>query len=80
MEEALLVPNIRFFSEHKTQAVDFHRRVMNVHDVVADRTKEVEFDLCIGADGSHSVVRRQLMRVTRYVLWIPYAVALSLSR
>ena len=76
MEEALLVPNIRMFSEHKVQAVDFHRRIMSVHDAVANTTKQVEFDLCIGADGSHSIVRRQLMRVTRYVFWVPN-VALS---
>jgi kynurenine 3-monooxygenase len=72
MEEALVVPNIRFFCEHKTQTVDFHRRTMNVRDVVGDTTKQVEFDLCIGADGSHSFVRRQLMRVTRYVSRVPY--------
>jgi len=72
MEEALLVPNIRIFSEHKAQTVDFERRIVDVHDVVGDRTNQVEFDLCIGADGSHSLVRRQLMRVTRYVLWVPY--------
>jgi len=78
MEEALLVPNIRFFFEHKPQTVDFHRRVLNVRDVLADTTKQVEFDLCVGADGSHSFVRRQMMRVTRYVLWNPY-VALSSS-
>ena len=78
MEEALLVPNIRIFSEHKVQAVDFHRGIVSVLDAVADTTKQVEFDLCIGADGSHSIVRRQLMRVTRYVLWVPY-VALSSS-
>jgi len=76
MEEALLVPNIRFFFEHKPQTVDFHHRILNVRDVPADTTKQVEFDLCVGADGSHSFVRRQMMRVTRYVLWNPY-VALS---
>jgi hypothetical protein len=68
MEEALLVPNIRLFFEHRPQTVDFHQRVMNVRDVVGDTMKQIEFDLCIGADGSHSFVRRQLMRVTRYVL------------
>ncbi|KAF9652823.1 FAD/NAD-P-binding domain-containing protein, partial [Thelephora ganbajun] len=65
MEEALLVPNVRFFFEHKPRTVDFHRRIMNVHDVLGDTTKRVEFDLCVGADGSHSFVRRQMMRVTR---------------
>lgn len=67
MEEALLVPNIRFFFEHKPRTVDFHHRVMDVYDSTAGRSKQVEFDLCVGADGSHSFVRRQIMRVTRYV-------------
>jgi hypothetical protein len=35
VEEALLVPNIRFFFEHKPQTVDFHNRLMNVQDVTA---------------------------------------------
>lgn len=65
MEEALLAPNIRFFFEHKPETVDFQQRVMNVHDITADRSKQVEFDLCVGADGSHSFIRRQIMRVTR---------------
>ena len=80
MEEALLVPNIRFFSEHKAQTVDFDRRIVGVHDVVGDTTKQVEFDLCIGADGSHSLVRRQLMRVTRCVLRFHTFFALSRLR
>ena len=68
MEEALLVPNIRIFFEHKPERADFHNRIMNVHDADAGTTKQVEFDLCIGADGSYSFVRRQIMRVTRYVV------------
>jgi len=67
VEEALLVPNIRIFFEHKPQTIDFHRKIINVRDVLEDTTKHVEFDLCIGADGSHSFVRRQMMRVTRCV-------------
>jgi kynurenine 3-monooxygenase len=80
MEEALLVPNIRFFFEHKPQTIDFDRRVLNVHDVTADTMKQVGFDLCVGADGSHSFVRRQIMRVTRYVLWVPYDHVLAPAR
>lgn len=67
MEEALLVPNIRFFFEHKPQTIDFHTKIMKVCDVLEDTTKMVEFDLCVGADGSHSFVRRQMMRITRCV-------------
>ena len=33
---------------------------------------EVSFDFCIGADGSYSNVRRQMMRVMRYVPVIQY--------
>ena len=80
VEEALLAPNIRFFFEHKPQMVDFHHRVMNVHDVLAGTTKQVEFDLCIGADGSHSFVRRQIMRVTRYVSSATSSTTLLVSR
>lgn len=65
VQEALLVPNIRFFFQHKPQSVDFHRNLLTVRDVLADTTTQVPFDLCVGADGSHSFVRRQIMRVTR---------------
>jgi kynurenine 3-monooxygenase len=51
-------------------AADFDSRILTV-DVVtaisAMKTKQVHFDLCVGADGSYSNVRRQLMRVSRYV-------------
>ena len=77
MEEALLVPNIRFFFEHKPQMVDFQRRILSVRDELTDTTKQAGFDLCVGADGSHSFVRRQLMRVTRYVLRVSRTVGMS---
>lgn len=67
MEEALLVPNIRFFFEHRPQKVDFDCRVTDVHDIKTNTMKQVGFDLCVGADGSYSFVRRQIMRVTRCV-------------
>lgn len=81
MQEALLVPNIRFFFQHKPQSVDFPRRLLTVRDVLADTTGHVPFDLCIGADGSHSFVRRQMMRVTRYLrLALHSAAAFSPTR
>lgn len=79
VEEALLVPNVRFFFEHKPQTVDFHRRVVNVRDMRTDATREVEFDLCVGADGSHSFVRRQMMRVARCVCVAAGFICVSLS-
>jgi kynurenine 3-monooxygenase len=33
----------------------------------APSTEQKHFDFCVGADGSYSNVRRQLMRVVRYV-------------
>jgi len=38
---------------------------MQVEDVVSKTQKSVPFHFCVGADGSYSIVRRQLMRVTR---------------
>ncbi|KAI0035696.1 FAD/NAD-P-binding domain-containing protein [Vararia minispora EC-137] len=65
LTEALRASNVRVFFRHRVTAVDFERRVMVVNDQDENRTHEVEFDLCIGTDGSYSVVRRQMMRVVR---------------
>jgi kynurenine 3-monooxygenase len=59
------VPNIRIFFGHKVQSIDFDQRTMLVHDSDEGKDIRVAFDFCIGADGSYSVVRRQLMRVIR---------------
>jgi 2-polyprenyl-6-methoxyphenol hydroxylase-like FAD-dependent oxidoreductase len=61
-------PNVRVAFEHKIQSIDFDRRILTVRDITASRDVDVVFDLCVGADGSYSVVRRQLMRVVRFVL------------
>ncbi|KAA1474919.1 FAD/NAD-P-binding domain-containing protein [Dentipellis sp. KUC8613] len=65
LEEALAVPGLRIFFRHKIIAIDFDRRNMTVRDLETGEDSEVSFHLCIGADGTHSVVRRQLMRVVR---------------
>ncbi|KAI0079955.1 FAD/NAD-P-binding domain-containing protein [Panus rudis PR-1116 ss-1] len=65
LEEALSVPNIAVFFSHKVLSIDFDGRVINLHDAEEKTDKSVHFDLCIGADGSYSIVRRQLMRVVR---------------
>lgn len=65
MDEAAAVPNIRIFFGHKVQSIDFDQRTMLVHDSNESKDIRVAFDFCIGADGSYSVVRRQLMRVIR---------------
>jgi kynurenine 3-monooxygenase len=53
------------FFHHKVVSIDFDGRVMSVLDVSTGEQVERGFDLCIGADGSFSIVRRQLMRVVR---------------
>ncbi|KAH9856999.1 FAD/NAD-P-binding domain-containing protein [Lenzites betulinus] len=75
LREALAAPAIRVFFEHKVASIDFDLRTMTVHDVAAGRDVPVAFDFCVGADGSYSIVRRQLMRVVRmdYQQWyIPH--------
>ncbi|OAX43541.1 FAD/NAD(P)-binding domain-containing protein [Rhizopogon vinicolor AM-OR11-026] len=65
LEEASAVPNIRLAFKHKVLSADFDQRVLVVQDVTSGTDIRVNFDLCIGADGSYSVIRRQLMRVVR---------------
>ncbi|KAI0780809.1 FAD/NAD-P-binding domain-containing protein [Trametes elegans] len=75
LKEALAVPGIRVFFEHKVLSIDFDRKRLSVRDVAAAKDVDVPFDFCIGADGSYSIVRRQLMRVVRmdYQQWyIPH--------
>lgn len=57
--------HIHVFFGHKVIAADFDKKTMTVHDTSANADVSVHFDLCIGADGSYSIVRRQMMRVVR---------------
>ena len=66
LEEAVSVPNVKVVFKTKVLAIDFDAKTMTVADESKQESR-VSFDLCIGADGSYSVVRRQLMRVVRYV-------------
>ncbi|KAI9510863.1 FAD/NAD-P-binding domain-containing protein [Russula earlei] len=65
LDEALALRSVRAFFHHKVVSIDFDGRVISVLDANAGEQVEKRFDLCIGADGSYSVVRRQLMRVVR---------------
>ena len=60
-------PNIKLFFRHKVIAIDFETRIMQVEDTESKTNLPVPFHFCVGTDGSYSIVRRQLMRVTRYV-------------
>jgi kynurenine 3-monooxygenase len=68
LDETHPFPNIHTCFDHKVQSVDFDARTMTVHDIKEGKDIRIKFDFCIGADGSHSVVRRQMMRVVRFVL------------
>ncbi|KII88613.1 hypothetical protein PLICRDRAFT_54441 [Plicaturopsis crispa FD-325 SS-3] len=65
LEEASSLPNIHIFFNHKIQSVDFDGRQMVVRDLTTQKDVQVPFGFCIGADGSYSVIRRQMMRVVR---------------
>ncbi|KAK7691164.1 hypothetical protein QCA50_006267 [Cerrena zonata] len=65
LEDALRVPNVQIFFCHKVTSIDFNSYTMNVHDINGNKDVSVPFDFCIGADGSYSTVRRQLMRHVR---------------
>ncbi|KAF5391368.1 hypothetical protein D9757_002002 [Collybiopsis confluens] len=65
LDEASGSENIRVFFRHKVRFVDFEHRSITFEDVDTEQTLVADFDLCVGADGSHSVVRRQMMKVVR---------------
>ncbi|KAJ7063209.1 hypothetical protein C8F01DRAFT_985210 [Mycena amicta] len=65
LDQAASSPNIRLFFKHKVQLVDFDKKNMTVLDVASGTPFSVEFDFCVGADGSYSVIRRQMMKVLR---------------
>jgi len=65
LNEALSVDSVRVLFLHKIVSINFDGRVIRVLNVTKGEEVERSFDLCIGADGSYSVVRRQLMRVIR---------------
>lgn len=64
------MPGVRVFFKRKVVSINFHNKVMTVTDVETEQDSQISFHLCVGADGSYSVVRRQLMRVVRYVGYV----------
>ncbi|KAJ4488101.1 FAD/NAD-P-binding domain-containing protein [Lentinula aciculospora] len=65
VDEAFRSENIRVFFRHKVQAVDFENKKITFEDMDIAHITTANFDFCVGADGSYSLVRRQLMRVVR---------------
>ena len=75
LNEALALRSVRALFHHKVVSVDFDGRVISLLDANTGERVEKNFDLCIGADGSYSIVRRQLMRVVR---WVPFSLRSAL--
>ena len=66
LDEVSAMSNVRIFFRRKVQCVDFDRKTMVSCDLDSLEESSVSFDFCVGADGSYSVVRGQMMRVVRY--------------
>ncbi|KAF8628453.1 hypothetical protein AX15_003968 [Amanita polypyramis BW_CC] len=65
LEALSTLSSIKIFFRHKVLSADFDEKFLTVRDLDADKEFSVNFDFCIGADGSYSIVRRQMMRVVR---------------
>jgi kynurenine 3-monooxygenase len=70
LDEVSTRDSISLHFQHKLTTADFDRRVLTFDSIVSGSAEgvQVTFDLCIGADGSYSNVRRQMMRVVPYVI------------
>ncbi|KAF7337739.1 FAD/NAD(P)-binding domain-containing protein [Mycena sanguinolenta] len=65
LEAAASVPDITIHFLHKAQSVDFDNNTLRLVNSVSGQEFDDHFDLCIGADGSHSVIRHRLMVATQ---------------
>lgn len=65
LDEAAALPNIRIYFKHKVISADFEQKTITLQDLESNNHFSTGFDFCIGADGSYSVIRRQMMRVVR---------------
>lgn len=70
LDQAAAHPSITVYFQHKLTTVEFDKRVASFSSTTPEgkiQAVEATFDFCIGADGSYSNVRRQMMRVVRCV-------------
>ncbi|KAJ3726124.1 FAD/NAD-P-binding domain-containing protein [Lentinula raphanica] len=65
VDQVVASGNIRVFFQHKVLTVDFDSKKMIFENTITGGNTTASFDFCVGADGSYSVVRRQIMRVVR---------------
>ena len=66
MNEVAACADVAIHFEHKLATADFDERRLDFN--TPSGSLSVTFDFCVGADGSHSNVRRQMMRFVRYRL------------
>ncbi|KAG6903206.1 hypothetical protein C0995_002749 [Termitomyces sp. Mi166 len=65
LQAATAIGNISIFFNHKVMAADFNEKRITIRNSESGEDFSVDFDFCVGADGSYSVIRRQMMRVVR---------------
>ncbi|KAJ7580938.1 FAD/NAD-P-binding domain-containing protein [Mycena floridula] len=65
LTEAFNSPRISVMFQHKLQGVDFDKKTMTLFDTMNGKNFSFRFDFCIGADGSYSTMRREMMKVVR---------------
>ncbi|KZV79647.1 hypothetical protein EXIGLDRAFT_756833, partial [Exidia glandulosa HHB12029] len=63
LNEVAACPDVTLRFQHKLSTADYDRRELVFQ--TPSGTELVAFDFCIGADGSYSNVRRQMMRFVR---------------
>ncbi|KAJ6508495.1 FAD/NAD-binding domain-containing protein [Mycena sanguinolenta] len=65
LQAAASVSDITIHFLHNAHSIDFNNNTLRLYNSVSCQEFDDHFDLCIGADGSHSVIRRHLMAAVR---------------
>jgi kynurenine 3-monooxygenase len=68
MTKAETYPNVKFHFNNSLESVDYHSKTMTILDMETKNTKQIPFEVLIGADGGGSAVRRsfQMGGVNRF--------------
>ncbi|CAJ0852362.1 7308_t:CDS:2 [Entrophospora sp. SA101] len=73
LDTAQTFDNVKIYFEHQLKSCDFDNGSLQFK-IRQEMNFKYNADLIIGADGAHSIVRSQLMRVVRYGLEEEYAI------
>ncbi|KAK2466991.1 hypothetical protein APHAL10511_001249 [Amanita phalloides] len=65
LEAVSNLPNIKIYFLHKVLSTDFVKKYLTIRDLSTNQEVSTKFDLCVGADGSYSIIRRQMMRAVK---------------